>query len=142
MRKIKVALFMVIQMLALAGLLYAGDDGWGPGSAYNSKFNPDTVETLSGEIIKMDIFKPKGMGVGVQIVLKTDEETIPVHLGPLRYMIRQKREIGPGDRVEITGSLVDSAGKPLIMASEIRKGGKRLELRDENGVPVWGKGEK
>ncbi len=142
MRKIKVALIMVIPMLALAGILYAGDDGWGPGSAYNSKFDPDTVETMSGEIIKMDLFKPKGMGIGVQIILKTDEETIPVHLGPLRYMIKLKREIGPGDRVEITGSRVESAGKPLIMASEIRKGDKKLELRDENGVPVWGKEKK
>jgi hypothetical protein len=142
MRKLTlVAFFILIQMLVAAGISYSGDDGWGPGSAYNSKFDPETVETLSGELVKMDIFMPKGMSIGVRILLKSREETIPVHLGPVWYMKKQKREIAPGDKIEITGSRVESDGKPAIMASEIKKGDKKLKLRDENGIPVWN-GEK
>lgn len=142
MRKHKITLFAVILMLASAGLLFAGDDGWGPGSEYNSKFDPGTVETLSGKLVKMDLFLPRGMGMGVQILLKTGEETIPVHLGPVWFIKKQKREAAPGDKIEITGSRVDSEGKPVIMASEIRKGDKSLKLRDEKGVPVWGNEKK
>ena len=95
----------------------------------------------SGELIKMDLFMPKGMGMGVQIIMKTAKETIPVHLGPLWFMKKQKREVAPGDKIEITGSRVDFDGKPAIIASDIKKGDKKLQLRDEKGVPVWS-GEK
>lgn len=138
MRKLIITMLLtLIILLAAAGLLSAWEDGWGPGSEYNSKFDPCTVETLSGELLNMDLFVPQGMSVGVRIILKTAGETIPVHLGPLSFMKKQKREIAPGDKIEVTGSRVDCEGKPVIIASEIRKGGKRLKLRDENGVPVW-----
>jgi hypothetical protein len=139
--RFKTALFAVIYLLAAAGLLFA-DDGWAPGSAYNSKFDPDTVENLSGELVKMDVFKPRGMAVGVQILLKTGGETVPVHLGPVWFMKKQKCEVAPGDEIEVTGSRVESDGKPVIMASEVKKGDKTLKLRDEKGVPVWGSEKK
>ncbi len=142
MRKYNIALLAVILMLAAAGPLFAGDDGWGPGSAYNSQFDPETVETLSGELVKMDIIMPKGMSIGVQILLKTAKETVPVHLGPVWFMKKQKREIAPGDMIEITGSRVDSGGNEVIMASQVKKGDKSLKLRDDKGVPVWGREKK
>ncbi len=142
MRKLKNTLFALIPMLAAAGLLFAGDDGWGPGSAYNSKFNPQTVETVSGELVKMGIFMPKGMSMGVQIIIKAGGEILPVHLGPMWFMKKQKREVAPGDKVEITGSRIESEGKPVIMASVIKKGDRSLKLRDEKGVPVWGSEKK
>lgn len=142
MRRFNLTLLAVILTLAAAGFLFAADDGWAPGSAYNTRFNPETVETLSGELVKMDIIMPKGMSMGIQILVKTVEETVPVHLGPVWFMKKQKREIAPGDRLEITGSRVDSGGKKIIMASEVKKGDKRLKLRDEAGVPVWGKEKK
>lgn len=142
MRKLKITLFAAILMLAAAGLSYAADDGWAPGSAYNSRFDPDTVETLSGVMVRMDVFRPRGMGPGVRIILETDEETVPVHLGPVWYMNRLKREIAPGDRIEVTGSRIDFGGRPVIIAAEIRKGARSLKLRDEDGEPVWGSGKK
>ncbi len=142
MRKSRLtAVLVLIQLLAAAGMLYAADDGWGPGSAYNEMFDPGTVETLSGELIKMDLFVPRGMSMGVQLIMKAGKETIPVHLGPLWFMKKQKREIAPGDKIEITGSRVDCEGKPAIIASILKKGDRSLKLRDENGVPVWA-GEK
>jgi len=33
--------------------------------------------------------------------------------------------------------LIYFAGKPAIIAGEIKKGGNVLVLRDDNGVPVW-----
>jgi len=128
-------------ILLAAGLSYAAEDGWAPGSAYNSRFDPGTVETVSGELVKLDLFLPKGMSPGVQLIIRAGNETIPVQLGPLWFMKNQKREVAPGDKLEVTGSRVDSGGKPAIIASMIKKGGKSLKLRDERGVPVWA-GEK
>jgi hypothetical protein len=142
MKQLRTALFAVIIILAAAVSSYAVDDGWAPGSAYNSQFDPDTVETLGGVMVSMDVFRPRGMDPGVRIVLETDEETVPVHLGPVWYMNRLKREIAPGDRIEVTGSRIDYGGKPAIMAAQIRKGAKSLKLRDEEGVPVWESGKK
>ena len=137
-----IAALILIQILAAAVISHSGGDGWGAGSAYNSLFNSETVETLSGELIKTGLFTPgKGMSMGVQIILKTGKETLPVHLGPLWYMRTQKREVAPGDKIEITGSRVQCDGKPAIMAAEVRKGDKKLKLRDESGAPIWG-GEK
>ena len=79
----------------------------------------------------------KGMYSGVQVILKTDKETIPVHLGPSWYIERLDMKILKGDNIEVKGSRVTFAGKPAIIAGELKKGDQVLVLRDANGVPVW-----
>jgi hypothetical protein len=70
-----------------------GSGGWGPRAAYNSKFDPKTVETLSGEVVSVDRITPeKGMSYGLHLMLKTEKETISVHLGPGWYIERQDAE--------------------------------------------------
>jgi hypothetical protein len=32
------------------------------------------------------------------------------------------------------------AGKPAIIAAQVKKGNEILKLRDENGIPVWRRG--
>jgi hypothetical protein len=46
-------------------------------------------------------------------------------------------KIQPGDVVEVKGSRVTMAGKPALIAAEVKKGDETLRLRDETGVPVW-----
>ncbi len=70
-------------------------------------------------------------------MVKTEKETISVHLGPAWYIQRQDMKIVPGDKVEITGSRITFEGKPAIIAAEVKKGTEILKLRDENGFPVW-----
>ena len=46
-------------------------------------YNPAAVETISGTVESVDKITPmKGMMYGVHLSLKTDKETISVHLGP------------------------------------------------------------
>lgn len=112
--------------------------GWGPGDPYNRMYNPQTVETLSGTVEKVDRFTPgRGMSYGIHLLLKTDQETIPVHLGPGWYVEAQEVKVSPGDKVEVTGSRITFEGKPAIVASVVKKDGKTMTLRDANGVPVW-----
>ncbi|MGB5634584.1 MAG: hypothetical protein WBM86_17630 [Waterburya sp.] len=39
------------------------------------------------------------------------------------------------------GSRISIDGKPAIVAREIRKGDRILVLRDENGIPMWRRGQ-
>ncbi len=117
---------------------WRGSEGWGMGQRYQQMYDPESVETLSGEVVGVERIRPmERMSYGVHILLKTEEETIPVHLGPVWYIQRQDVRIKKGDKIEVTGSRVMMRGKPTIIASEVKKGDEVLILRDESGVPVW-----
>lgn len=112
--------------------------GWGAGDPYSRMYNPKTVETLSGEVASVEKFAPgRKMSYGVHFTLKTEKETIPVHLGPSWYMEKQAVTIAQGDKVEVTGSRITYQGQPTIIAQEVKKGGQVLKLRDAAGVPAW-----
>lgn len=120
------------------GYRYGGSRGWGPGTQYGRVYEPKTVETVSGEVVSVDKITPiKGMSYGVHLTLKTDKETISVHLGPGWYIENQDVRIEPKDKVEIKGSRITFAGKPAIIAAEVKRGDQILKLREENGFPVW-----
>ncbi len=117
---------------------WQGSGGWGMGSQYNRMYNTATVETVSGTIESVDKVTPmKGMNYGVHVMVKTDKETIPVHLGPGWYIERLDTKLEKGDKVEVKGSRVTIAGKPAIIAAEVKKGDNTLVLRDSAGIPVW-----
>lgn len=115
-----------------------GGGGWGLASQYNRLYDPKTVETVKGEVLTVEHITPiQGMGYGVHVRLKTEKETLSVHLGPGWFIENQDLTIEPKDKVEIKGSRVTFDGKPAIIAAEVKKGDSVLKLRDENGIPVW-----
>ena len=112
--------------------------GWGRGSQYSRIYDTNTVETIRGEVVSVEKFTPgKGMGSGVHLLVKTEKETIPVHLGPSWFMDNQETKIEPKDKLEIKGSRVTFEEKPAIIAAELRKGDEVLKLRDDRGIPAW-----
>ena len=120
------------------GTMWRGSGGWGPGSQYNKMYDPKAVETISGEVTKVDRITPaKGMSGGIHMLVKTDKETVSVHLGPSWYIENQDVKIEPKDKVDVKGSRVTFGGKPALIASEVRKGNEVLSLRDEAGFPAW-----
>lgn len=126
------------ESFAQKGMKWQGSGGWGVGTQYGRLYNPKTVEPISGEVVSVDTITPlKGMSYGVHLTVKTDKETISVHLGPAWYVQRQDIKIVPGDKVEITGSRITFQGQPAIIAAEVKKGAEILRLRDENGFPAW-----
>lgn len=127
-----------VDALAQRGMHWRGSGGWGPGGAYGKMYDPKTVETVKGEVVKVDLVAPmKGMSAGVHLALKTDTETISVHLGPSWYLENQDVKLQPKDTIEITGSRVTLVGKPAIIAAQVKKGDETLKLRDDAGFPVW-----
>jgi len=120
------------------GMMWRGSGGWGPGTQYNRMYDPKAMETISGEVISVDRITPaKGMSGGVHMNVKTDKETISVHLGPSWYLENQDVKIEAKDKVEVKGSRISFGGKPAIIAAEVKKGDEVLKLRDDAGFPVW-----
>ncbi|HXJ80798.1 MAG TPA: DNA-binding protein [Candidatus Methylomirabilis sp.] len=143
MRKI-IALTAALAILipasqALAqGMKWRGSGGWGPGGSYGRMYDPKTVETVSGEVVKVDRITPmRGMSGGVHLVVKTAKGDVSVHLGPQWYIENRDVKIEPKDTVKVTGSQVTFQGKPALIASEVKKGDETLTLRDATGVPTW-----
>jgi hypothetical protein len=131
-------LITAVESSARRGMTWKGSGGWGMESQYNRMYDPKTVETLSGEVVSVDKITPiKGMSYGIHLTLKTDKETVSVHLGPGWYIENQDVKIEPKDKVDVTGSKITFEGKPAIIAAEVKKGDESLKLRDENGIPVW-----
>ena len=134
------AAVLVTASIALAGPWrgWRGSGGWGMGSQYNRMYNPSTVENISGVVESVDKIMPmKGMYSGIHLMVKTDKETISVQLGPEWYIERLDTKIQKGDTIEVKGSRVTIAGKPAIIAAEVKKGDSTLVLRDSAGIPAW-----
>jgi hypothetical protein len=124
--------------VAQNGIKWRGGGGWGHGTPYGRMYNPQTVETISGEVVSVDRIIPlKGMAYGIHITLRADKGTISIHLGPDWYIENQDVKITRMDKIEVKGSRITLEGKPAIIAAEIRKGDDILALRDANGFPVW-----
>lgn len=112
--------------------------GWGPGSSYERLYNPRTVETVSGVVVSVNRFTPiRGLSYGIHVMVKTEKDTLSVHLGPAWFIDNQESKIKAGDKVEIKGSRVTYEGKPAIIAAEVSKGDETLTLRDADGIPAW-----
>ena len=111
-----------------------GGMGWG------RRYDPQTVQTITGKVTAVDnLTSGKGSGVGWrQLTLQTNQETIPVILGPAWYLEQQQVTVNPGDALEVRGSRITLEERPCIIAAEVKKGEKTLKLRDQDGLPVWG----
>ena len=111
---------------------------WGPGSKYNNIYDVNTVETISGKVIKIDkIYPDKNTSYGVHMVLSTSSGDVSVHLGPGWYIENQDVQINTDDNVTVTGSRVAYEGNQVIIAKEVTKGDLVLKLRDDSGYPLW-----
>ena len=120
------------------GIAWKGGGGWGAGTPYGRMYNPQTVETITGEVVQVDEITPmKGMYYGVHAVVNTGKETVSVHLGPGWYIENQDVKIAPKDKIEVKGSRITFEGKPAIIAAQVKLGDEVLILRDPGGYPVW-----
>lgn len=125
-------------VVAQSGWKNRGNNGWGPGSEYNKRYNTNTVETIAGQITAIDTMTPlKSMSPGIHIVVKTDKEIISVHLGPAWFLENQEWNLEVKDTVAIKGSRVLFNNQPTLIAAEVKKDDAILKLRDENGFPLW-----
>ena len=103
-------------------------------------FDPSTVETLTGQVAKVERgpMRKGGKGNLVRFTLQTDKGPLPVYLGPASYVDAQALKLAAGDNVQVKGSLLTGPkGNTAITAIEVTKGDQILKLRDDQGRPLW-----
>jgi hypothetical protein len=127
-------------MLGSSVLLAAQPPG---GMRGQPRYDASTEVTLNGTVqnvktVEDTVGKPRK--TGTHLVVKTDSETIEVHLGPTAFITDQKLSLQNGDVVSIVGSRVKVAGSDAVIARQIRKGEQTVTLRDAQGIPKWSRG--
>ncbi len=101
-------------------------------NAYGNLFDPKKIETVSGEIVKVEYFEE------ARLIVYTDaKKPVLVALGPTGYLENQPNVLRPGNRVTVTGSKVIVDDTPLLIATDIKEGNEELQLRDNAGHPLW-----
>jgi hypothetical protein len=104
-------------------------------------YDPDTVSTVRGTASAVTVVPGRGGRTGgTHVILESAERTVDVRLGPAWFLEREGVPIVKGDAIEVTGSVVGSDDDAFLIARELKKGGKVVTLRDENGVPLWSGG--
>jgi methionine sulfoxide reductase heme-binding subunit len=143
---------VILLVVFLPSALFAqhgpGRHGADAGLSYDIKTEATVtgtvVEVKSGRSLWSRLFRIHTLGVGdkklqeLQVVLKTDAGTVPVHLGPRAFLEGTKVEIRKGDTLEVTGShLTLGNAHRVVLAREVRRGGNAWTLRDTAGQPLW-----
>lgn len=122
----------------IMGQGWRGNSSGGKRQYSRSMYDPNRVETIQGTIIDIQGGnRGNRMPHGVHWFMKTNTETLELHVGPVWYLDQQNFQIQPNDVVEVTGTRVNGGGQPFLIVGEIRKGNQTLQLRDENGFPRW-----
>jgi hypothetical protein len=125
--------------LLVAAPLLAQPQGRGGGPRYDLA----TEATVTGTVESVEHIAGPGGGRGrrglggTHVTLRTNSETLEVHLGPTAFLNEKKLAIAKGDMLVITGSRVTLDGERVLIAKEVKKGDSTWTLRDAAGLPLW-----
>ena len=136
--------FLDLAAIGLLSLMLTVSSAWAQSGRrlhYSTLFNPGTVGTVSGEVVRVEqAFSGSGKDYCVHALLKTPQGQVTAILAPKGYMTTQGLVITPKDRVTVTGSLLSVLNKPFILAMEV-EGDRTMKLREANGRPAWAVGD-
>ena len=109
-----VSLFLVvIGFLSLMFVVSSSSAQSGRRLHYSTLFNPGTVGTISGEVVRVEQTSAgNGADYCVHALLKTPQGQVTAILAPKGYMAKQGLGIAPKDRVTVTGSLISILESP------------------------------
>jgi hypothetical protein len=80
------------------------------------------TDVKSGQSRLSRVFQFHTLGLGhkgvqeKQLLLKTDTETVQIHLGPTAFLTENNVEIRKGDTLEVTGSRITVSDSHVILA--------------------------
>ncbi len=102
-------------------------------------YDPSTETTIEG-VVTEKISVPWGSSDcwgGEHLIVKTDAETIEVHVGPTWFLAREGFLVEIGERISVTGSRTRVNDRDVLITRIMRKGGRELKVRTERGQPAW-----
>lgn len=120
MKKPGASILVAIVLLGLINTPAAAGAQSGSRLHYSTRFNPRTVGTFSGEVVRVAQAPFRSGGeYCVQAVLTTPQGDITVILAPKGYLAAKGLSIAPKDRLTVTGSLISVINKPFILVTEV-----------------------
>jgi hypothetical protein len=136
--------FFFLAANGLLSLTFIVSSSWaqsGKRLHYSTLFNPGTVKTVSGEVVRVEQTSAgNGADYCVHALLKTLQGQVTAILAPKGYMDERRLAIAPKDQVTVTGSSISIIGKPFILVMEV-SGDRTMKLREASGRPAWAVGE-
>lgn len=106
------------------------------------RFDPATVTTVRGTIVRVAIAVRRGADPGgINLLLRTNRETLPVNLGPVWNLDALWINLKRGEPITVCGSRISVGGRPAIIATSISVGASTVTLRDSTGSPAWARAE-
>ena len=135
---------LCLAVIGLLSLMLTASSVWpqsGRRLHYSTLFNPGTVGTVSGEVVRVEhTFAGNGADYCVHALLKTPQGQVTAILAPKGFMDERRLAIAPKDRVTVTGSRISILNKPFILAMEVT-GDRTMKLREASGRPAWAVGD-
>ncbi|HEU5401128.1 MAG TPA: hypothetical protein VFU86_07215 [Terriglobales bacterium] len=125
-------LFVAAIILAASAALWAQKPSGNTAPKYDSK----NEVTFKGTVD--DIRTVPGPLEGIHLVLKSENETILIHVAPEKFLKEMETSFNKGDVLEVVGCKVkDADGNDELLARQITKANNELVLRDKKGTPIW-----
>jgi hypothetical protein len=84
---------------------------------------------IGGEILSIEDLRADDAAFsGLHITMRVNNGQVSVHLGPREFFESNVVAFSVGDSIDITGYPSSYQGKPAVVATEVKKGGRELRL--------------
>ena len=116
-----------------------GSGGWGADTRYEQQFDNFNLTTVTGTVVHMDTVTPSRemTAPAVRLMMNIGGRDIPVHLGPMWYIMNQDVNFPRGESLEVRGFRANFEGSEFIMPVELRSRDRIFRFRDDDGNPFW-----
>lgn len=118
-----------------------GDHGFTRGDMKNlfvTKYDVKSDQTINGNVLKILRVQYTDGNCYFIAVVQIDSGLILVNLGPVWFADENNIVINEGDTVQISGSLIRTNGRYILIARQLKKDGQTLQLRNQAGNAQWG----
>jgi hypothetical protein len=103
-------------------------------------FNLNTIRKIQGTISEVRGMEYPRNGNELKLdIITRDKEFFTVNVGPVWLFRRLNVNFQEGEVITVVGSVVDPEDG-IVIAQEIKRGARKLVLRDNSGVPRWKQG--
>lgn len=99
-------------------------------------WNPATVATVEGTVESVERIE-MGEWRCVRLRLRTAAGPLRVRVAPDWWVAEQKLVFAAGEKIAVTGSRLEFAGEPAVVAGQIVRGSEKIVLRDADGKAAW-----
>jgi hypothetical protein len=91
---------------------------------------------VRGTVVEVRYMARAGSPHGTYLVLRTELNTLNVHLGPRAWAAKRGAQLSPGEPVEVLGVFARYGHAQVLLAREIHTAGTTLTFRNERGFPI------